>query len=217
MASAPEHKTLILACGALAKEILHLLKHLGQSADLQCFPAGFHNSPQKIVPSLKAILDERAGDYARILIGYGDCGTGGGLDALLENYDNAVRISGAHCYAFFSGLRAFDAMMEEELGTFFLTDYLVQHFDTLIIKGMGLDRFPNLRDTYFEHYKKLTYLAQTHDMALKVKAQEAALKLGLSFEYRFVGYGSLAAAVSFLDLKPDADATPFEKKGLRLV
>lgn len=204
MTDAPQHKTLILACGALAKEIVYLSKQLGQTADLQCLPAGFHNTPKKIVPGLKAILDERAEDYDRILIGYGDCGTGGGLDTLLESYDNAVRIPGAHCYAFFSGLRNFDAMMEEELGTFFLTDYLVQHFDTLIMKGMGLDRFPNLRDTYFEHYKKLTYLAQIEDKGLKVKAQEAALKLGLSFEYRLVGYGCLASAVSFLDMKFDA-------------
>jgi len=217
VANTPQHKVLILACGALAKEILHLLKQFGQSADLKCLPAGFHNTPQKIVPSLKAILDERAGDYERILIGYGDCGTGGGLDALLKNYDNAVRIPGAHCYAFFSGLRQFDAMMEEELGTFFLTDYLVQHFDTLIIKGMGLDRFPDLRDTYFEHYKKLTYLAQTHDTALKTKGKAAALKLGLSFEYRFVGYGNLATAVSFLDMKSDAKGGEIKKKGLHIV
>ena len=217
MTNAPQHKTLILACGALAKEIVYLLKQFDQSADLQCLPAGYHNTPQKIIPALKAILDERSGDYDRVLIGYGDCGTGGGLDTLLKNYKNAMRIPGAHCYAFFSGLRNFDEMMEEQLGTFFLTDYLVQHFDTLIIKGMGLDRFPGLRDTYFEHYKKLTYLAQTQDEALKVKAQMAALRLGLSFEYRLVGYGGLASAISFLDFDPELTPSPIQKKGLRLV
>jgi len=217
MGQALKNKVLILACGALAKEILHLLKQFNQEADLQCLPAGFHNTPQNIVPALKTILDERGTDYDRILIGYGDCGTGGGLDALLESYENATRIPGAHCYAFFSGLRQFDGMMEEELGTFFLTDYLVQHFETLIIKGMGLDRFPELRDTYFEHYKKLIYLAQTEDNGLKVKAKEAALRLGLSFEYRFVGYGGLAAAISLFDGQHDHVVESFEKKGLRRV
>lgn len=215
-----QHNTLILACGALAKEILALLKQFGMDAELQCLPAGFHNTPQKIVPSIKAILDERADNYGRVLIGYGDCGTGGGLDALLANYHNAIRIPGAHCYAFYSGLRNFDAMMEEELGTFFLTDYLVQHFDTLIIKGMGLDRFPNLRDTYFEHYKKLTYLAQTHDKTLEAKGRLAAERLGLAFEYRYVGYGGLSAAVSFLGIEPNdirPNLTNIEKKGLRIV
>ncbi|MEP1230701.1 MAG: DUF1638 domain-containing protein [Litorimonas sp.] len=217
MSKAPQHKTLILACGALAKEIVHLTKQFGQNADLQCLPAGFHNTPQKIVPALKTILDERASDYARVLIGYGDCGTGGGLDALLGDYDNATRIPGAHCYAFYSGLQSFDAMMEDELGTFFLTDYLVKHFDSLIIKGMGLDRFPELRDTYFEHYKKLTYLAQSEDDGLKMAAQNAALRLGLSFEYRYVGYGGLRAAISDFNMTQTATHSSQTQKGLQHV
>lgn len=193
-------KTLILACGALAKEIVTLQKQLGQAADLQCLPAELHNRPAKIVPGLKAILDSRAQDYDRVLIGYGDCGTGGGLDALLKNYPNAVRLPGAHCYAVFAGLNRFDAMMEEELGTFFLTDYIVRHFETLIIKGMGLDRFPELKNTYFKHYKKVVFLAQTHDPDLQAQAKESALRLGLDYDYRYVGYGNLASAISFLSL-----------------
>lgn len=191
-------KTLILACGALAKEIVYLLKQFDLSADLQCLPADYHNRPEKIVPGLKAILDVRAADYDRVLIGYGDCGTGGGLDRLLENYDNAMRLPGAHCYAFYAGLNIFDTLMEDELGTFFLTDYIVRHFETLIIKGLGIDKFPELKETYFAHYKKLTLLAQTNDPTLKIKAQRAALQLGLSFEYRVVGFGGLASAVSLL-------------------
>ena len=165
------HKCLILACGALAKEIVQIQNMLGTNFDLQCLPAGFHNRPLEIVPGLKKILDERGADYDRILIGYGDCGTGGGLDRLLEDYPNAERLPGAHCYAFFAGLPNFDAMMEEELGTFFLTDYLVRHFDTLIFKGtLGLDRFPHLRDVYFKNYKRLVYLAQSADAQLMDKA-----------------------------------------------
>jgi len=196
------NKTLIVACGALAKEIVFLDKQLGLNADLQCLPADFHNRPEKIVPGLKAILDDKASSYQRILIGYGDCGTGGGLDRLLADYPHALRLPGAHCYAFYSGLGRFTKMMEDELGSFFLTDYLVRHFDTIIMKGMGLDRFPHLTDTYFKNYKKLVYVAQTKDSSLKQKAQEAALKIGLSFEYKFVGYGALATAMAMFDIDP---------------
>jgi len=99
-------------------------------------------------------------NYDHVLIGYGDCGTGGGLDRLLKDYPKAERLPGAHCYAFYAGLSEFDDMMEEELGSFFLTDYLVRHFKTLIIKGFGMDRYPNLKETYFEHYKRLIYMSQ---------------------------------------------------------
>lgn len=199
MKASSQHKTLIVACGALAKEVVHLLGQLDETAELKCLPAGYHNHPEKIVPSLKTILDDCAGNFDNVLIGYGDCGTGGGLDRLLEDYPNAARLPGAHCYAFYAGLNNFDGMMEEELGTFFLTDYLVRHFDTLIIKGMGIDRYPDLKDTYFEHYKKLTYLAQTEDETLQVQAKAASRKLGLSYEYRFVGYGGLEAAIESFD------------------
>lgn len=193
------HKTLIVACGALAKEILVVMEKLDANSaaiELQCLPAGYHNTPAKIVPGLKSILDERAQDYDRVLIGYGDCGTGGGLDRLLENYPNAARMPGAHCYAFYMGLPHFDAAMEEELGSFFLTDYLVRHFQTLIIKGFGIDRFPHLKDIYFEHYTRLIYISQTEDKVLQTKAKEAADQLGLKYEYRSVGYGELATSIT---------------------
>jgi len=201
--SAPTHKTLIVACGALAKEIVYVLKQLAHTADLQCLPADYHNRPEKIVPGLKTILDKQAGKYDRILIGYGDCGTGGGLDRLLENYANAVRLPGAHCYAFYTGLNRFENLMEAELGTFFLTDYLARHFKTLIVKGMGIDQYPELKDTYFENYEKLVYLSQAPDPHLINLAREAALFLGLIFEHRQVGYGGLATAISWLEVAPE--------------
>lgn len=184
-------KLLVLACGALAKEILQVKNMLGADFDLQCLPAGYHNTPAKIVPGLKAVLDARGADYDRVLIGYGDCGTGGGLDRMMADYPKASRLPGTHCYAFFAGLPEFDAMMEEELGSFFLTDYLALHFDTLIWKGMGLDRFPDLLDMYFANYKRVVYLAQTDDAAITAKAEAAAKKLGLNFERRLTGYGAL--------------------------
>jgi len=190
-----QHKTLVLACGALAKEILFLQEQTGADFDLQCLPAGYHNFPDKIVPGLEKELASTYDSYDAILIGYGDCGTGGGLDRFLVNYPKARRLPGAHCYAFFAGLEKFDNMMEEELGSFFLTDYLVRHFKTLIIKGFGIDRYPNLKEMYFEHYKRLIYLVQDPKQNLSEQAKAAAEFLGLAYEERHVGYGMLEGAV----------------------
>ena len=202
------HKTLILACGALAKEIVTLKEMLGFEEgvfDLQCLPANYHNFPDKIVPALEQILDERGNRYDRILIGYGDCGTGGGLDRMLANYPKAERLSGAHCYAFYAGLEEFSAMMDEELGTFFLTDYLVRHFQTLVIKGFGIDRYPELKDTYFANYKRLIYMSQTPTDVLLNDAQAAADYLGLDFEHRSTGYGLLKEHIARLKTHEAAD------------
>ena len=190
-----QHKTLILACGALAKEILFLQEQIGADFDLQCLPAGYHNFPDKIVPSLEKELARTYDSYDEILIGYGDCGTGGGLDRFLVDYPKARRLPGAHCYAFFAGLEKFDSMMEEELGSFFLTDYLVRHFKTLIIKGFGIERYPSPKEMYFEHYKRLIYLVQDPKQNLSEQAKAAAEFLGLAYEERHVGYGMLEGAV----------------------
>ncbi len=188
--------TLVIACGALAKEITVLTTQLDTFVELVCLPAGFHNHPEKIVPGLEAVLRDKAQLYERVLIGYGDCGTGGQIDKLISSYPNVTRLPGAHCYAFYSGLNRFDEMVEEEIGTFFLTDYLVRQFDTIIMKGMGLDRHPEWIKIYFKNYKKLVYISQTKDSSLIAKSKEAALRLGLSYENRHVGYGALAVAMS---------------------
>ena len=200
------HKTLIIACGALAKEILFLKKMLGdagRSIDLQCLPADYHNTPRKIIPGLEKVIAERGCHYDRILIGYGDCGTGGHLDAFVAK-NNLELLPGAHCYAFFAGLDEFDALMEEELGSFFLTDYLVKFFDTLIIKGMGVDKHPDLKDIYFANYKRVVHLAQTEDLELQKQAKAAAQTLELDYEYKFIGYGMLADAMDTLALREPA-------------
>lgn len=201
------HNTLVLACGALAKEVLALKTSMGLADsvfDLQCLPASYHNHPEKIIPALKETLDGKGKNYDHVLIGYGDCGTGGGLDRLLEDYPKAERLPGAHCYAFYAGLAEFNDMMEEELGNFFLTDYLVRHFKTLIIKGFGMDRYPNLKETYFEHYKRLIYMSQDPTDELIELARDAAEFLGLAFEHRHVGYGDLATYIAQLPEKERA-------------
>ena len=192
------HNTLVFACGALAKEVLALKTSMGLADsvfDLQCLPASYHNHPEKIIPALKETLAGKGKNYDHVLIGYGDCGTGGGLDRLLEDYPKAERLPGAHCYAFYVGLSEFDDMMEEELGTFFLTDYLVRHFKTLIVKGFGMDRYPNMKETYFENYKRLIYLVQDPLQNLSDEAREAAKFLDLEYEERHVGYGLMTQAV----------------------
>ena len=149
-------KRLVLGCGALVYDLLRLIKQnpsLSDKVNLQCLPASWHNSPQLIAPGVEEYLSENSHLYEEIYIAYADCGTGGALDRVLEKFD-AKRIEGAHCYEFFAGTDVFEKLSEEELGTFYLTDYLVKNFNRIMIKGLGLDKHPELFEVYFKHYKK---------------------------------------------------------------
>jgi hypothetical protein len=187
---------LLIACGALAREIVELIERNRWTAfDLQCLPAKWHNTPDKIVPAVRDKIREAKGRYRAIFVLYGDCGTGGLLDRLLEE-EGVERIEGPHCYAFYSGNADFAARAEDDVTSFYLTDYLARHFDRLIISGLGIDKHPELMPLYFGNYRKLVYLAQTRDEELGKKAFEAARKLGLQYEYRFTGYGELSTAIA---------------------
>ena len=179
----------IIGCGALARELLDLTKQFpdGQ-VDLTCLPAIWHNSPEKITPGLAKKITSLKKQGRRILVAYGDCGTGGDIDRLLEK-EQVDRIAGPHCYEMYMGKADFDAEMEAELGTFFVTDYMVRHFERIVMKGMGLRDHPQLRDMYFGNYTRFLYLAQTEDEALQRKAEKGAEELGLRYEYRLTGYG----------------------------
>jgi hypothetical protein len=167
----------------LAREVLALkLDHI----DLVCLPAQLHNHPKKIPDAMRAKIRANREAYDEILCLYGDCGTGGELDRLLQE-EGVSRIEGAHCYAFYAGEETFAALAEEEPGTFYLTDFLARHFDALVIRGLGLDRFPQLRDDYFGSYSRLVHLAQFDDPDLEAKARVAAERLGLAYERRFTG------------------------------
>lgn len=187
----PAHLHLI-ACGALARELLVLINQLPEGAvELTCLPASWHNHPEKIVPGLKKKIAAARRDGMEIAVAYGDCGTGGEIDALLEA-ENIARIAGPHCYEMFLGKPDFDAEMDQALGTFFLTDYMVRHFERIVMKGMGLRQYPQLRDMYFAHYTRVLYIAQTRSKTLQEKAQKAACELGLDYEYRYTGYGEFS-------------------------
>jgi hypothetical protein len=186
---------LLIACGALAREIVDLIeKNRWTHFDVQCLPAKWHNTPERIVPGVAEKIREAKGRYKKIFVLYGDCGTGGQLDRLLAE-EGVERIGGPHCYAFYSGNGAFVAKAEEEFTAFYLTDYLARHFDRLIWAGLGLDRHPELLPLYFGNYTKIVYLAQTRDEELAKKAMAAAKKLGLAYEYRFTGYGELDSSL----------------------
>ncbi|MFT6034399.1 MAG: hypothetical protein ACI854_002946 [Arenicella sp.] len=198
-------KRLVLGCGALVYELVELIKHnplVDQVVDLHCLPATLHNTPQLIAGEVDKFLSERAGDYAEVLIAYGDCGTAGALDKVLAKHQ-ATRLPGAHCYEFFAGSQQYNEIIEAELGSFFLTDFLVKFFDRLVIEGLGIDRYPELKDVYFKHYKQMVYIAQTEDPKLQLKAQQCAQKLGLEYHYRYVGFTGLMP-VADLHMQPNA-------------
>jgi hypothetical protein len=195
-------RILVIACGALAREILALrLDHI----DLACLPAQLHNHPERIPDAMRAKIRANRAAYDEILCVYGDCGTGGELDRVLIE-EGVRRIEGPHCYAFYAGDEVFAAMAEEEPGTFYLTDFLARHFDALIIAGLGLDRFPQLRDDYFGNYRRVVHLAQFDDPDMTAKAKAAADRLGLAYERRFTGLGALA---SFLSAAESANGSPW--------
>ncbi len=187
---------LLIACGALAREIVDVIeRNKWHAMDIQCLPAKWHNTPQFIVPGVREKIRSARAHYANIYVLYGDCGTGGQLDAMLAE-EGIERIDGPHCYAFYSGNTAFAETAEDEVTAFYLTDYLARHFDKLIWEGLGLDRHPELLPLYFGNYTKIVFLAQTDDVSLRDKAKAAADKLGLAYEYRFTGYGELESEMA---------------------
>jgi hypothetical protein len=187
---------LLIACGALAHEILALKRLNGwDHLSLTCLPANLHLYPDRIPDAVEAAVRANRDRYARVFVVYADCGTGGMLQARCAAL-GVEMVAGPHCYSFFEGNDAFAARAETEFTAFYLTDFLVRQFDAFVWRPMGLDRHPELRDAYFGNYTKLVYQAQTDDPALTEKARACADRLGLAFERRFTGYGDLAPALA---------------------
>jgi len=188
-----QEKVRVIACGAIAREVLAVCEANGlDHLELTCLAASLHLHPEKIPGEVeRKIVEARNEGVENIFIAYADCGTGGLLDIVCEKH-GVERLAGAHCYAFFTGSDAFDAAEDDNMRSFFLTDFLARQFESFIVKPLGLDRHPELRDMYFGNYEKLVYLVQEEDEALDRKAEEAAKMLGLVYERRVTGYGDLA-------------------------
>ena len=185
------NRTLIIACGALARELsevvsINNLEHI----EVECLPASYHNSPEKIPAALEERILKHSTDYDQIFVGYADCGTGGKVDKVCEKF-GLKRLSGSHCYEFFAGRDNFADIQEDNIGSFYLTDFLVKHFERLVIKALWIDTHPELLNEYFGNYTQVVYLAQTDDPELEKLARKAAKKLGLELVVRRTGYGDL--------------------------
>jgi hypothetical protein len=193
-------RVLVLACGALAREVLAVIRLNGwEHVELRCLPAKLHLVPARIPAAVDAALREHAGRYERVYVAYADCGTVGALDEVLARH-GAERLGGPHCYAVFAGEGAWDALQEEEPGTFYVTDFLARHADALVFRALGLDRYPELVDDVFGHYRRVVHLAQTDDPELDARARALAHRLGLAYERRDTGLGALRPALeSFVE------------------
>ena len=200
--------TLLIACGALAREIAALKRANGWTTlDVRCLPAQLHNRPERIAPAVRAAIQANRARYAQIFVVYGDCGTRGELDAVLKE-EGVERLPGAHCYEFLATPQVFAQLSEAEPGTFYLTDFLARNFERLVIRGLGLDRHPELLPMYFGNYTRVVFLAQTDDPALTILARRGARRLGLRFERRFTGHGELAPAMATLRASSNAEPAP---------
>ena len=191
-----QEAVLIIACGALAKEIVEIKKLNGWShMKIQCLPAELHNRPERIPDAVRAEIEARREEFEHIFVAYADCGTGGHLDRVLEEF-GIDRLPGAHCYEFFSGSAAFMEFADAEPGTFYVTDFLTRHFDRLIKVGLGLEKNPQLKSAYFGNYRKLVYLAQTESPELQAMAKSHADYLGLEYVHHHTGLGFVARDLS---------------------
>jgi hypothetical protein len=188
-------RPLVVACGALARDLRAVLdaSGLGDVCDVEYLPANLHNRPEGIAPAVDELLTARGA--RRAFVAYADCGSGGALDRVLDRHPGVERLAGAHCYEVFAGHERFAALHDAEPGTFWLTDFLARHFDALVWSGLGLDRHPELRDTYFAHYTRVVLVAQSDDPDVTARAEHAAARLGLAFERIVVGRDGLLPVV----------------------
>ena len=195
------NKSLVIACGALANE-LYTIKAMNkwEHYDVQCLDAKLHNRPDLITPKLAEVITKKGRSYSQILIGYADCGTNGAIDSLIEADARLERLSGPHCFSFFIGEKEYKRLSEQEPGTFWLTDFLVRHFDSMVIKTLGLDKHPELRDVYFSNYTTATYLSQISEEKLLHSAKKCSDKLGLEFRHIHTEFGAFEQALRVKDI-----------------
>jgi hypothetical protein len=195
-------RKLVIACGALAHEIAALRRANGWSTlDVACLPPELHNRPERIAGAVRDAIRARRADYSEVFVAYADCGTRGELDKVLAE-EGVERIAGAHCYEFYATPSAFAALAEAEPGTFYLTDFLLRHFDRLVIRALGIDRHPELQQAYFGNYRRLVYLAQSPQPDAEARARAVADRLGLELVVRQTGYGGLGSSLAAFTGRP---------------
>ncbi|MDX8470269.1 DUF1638 domain-containing protein [Mesorhizobium sp. VK23B] len=205
-------KTLVIACGALAREALAVFEaNKLEQFDITCLPAKLHGSPMQIPERVRDKIRQHKKDYSRILCLYGDCGTNGALDRVLRE-EGVERIAGDHCYAFFAGLETYKQMDEDQFGTFFLTDFLVRHFEAFFLKDLKLDKYPEILDMIFGNFQRLVFLQQIPDPELRAKAVAIAARLKLPLEFADTGIGGVQ---SFLAAGNAGALTPAETSAVR--
>ena len=201
-------RTLVIACGALAREIAALRRANGwDGLEVRCLPAELHNRPERIAPAVREVIAETRGGYTQTFVAYGDCGTRGELDRVLRE-EGIERLPGAHCYEFFATAPVFAQLAEAEPGTFYLTDFLLRHFERLVVRPLGLDRHPELTQEYFRNYRRLVYLSQAPRPDAIEQARRIAERFGFQFEHRFTGYGELGTRLAVLVESQDTLAWP---------
>lgn len=217
MVAATASRTLVIACGALARELLAIIELNGlDNVTIECLPASLHNRPKEIPDAVRArihrarqplsvdavtedvadavdgetLIGEVSDRYESIFVAYADCGTGGLLEKVCAE-EGVEMLAGAHCYEFFATAPRFAEIQDAEIGSFYLTDFLARHFERMVWKGLGLDRHPELLPMYFGNYTRLVYLAQTDDPELLALAAAGAERLGLTMLVERTGYGEL--------------------------
>ncbi len=194
-------KTLIIACGALSHEIVELIRiNNWHHLELTCLPAKYHHTPEKIPAAMASKIRQNKSKYKNIYVMYGDCGTGGDLDRVLER-EGATRIPGPHCFSFFAGNDRYEHWGENDITTFYLTDFFCEHFDKFVWQALGLDRRDDMVEFVFGNYKKVVFIAQTENLELQDKARAIADKLNLNYEYRFTGYGDMQTSMAEIPVR----------------
>ena len=198
--------TALVICGALAREVKDIVDRRGWNVDIYGVSALLHLYPSRIVDELRVKLHDLRPRYEKLVVVYGDCGMTGKLEPLLEEV-GASRLRGPHCYEMFAGEERFAETMEARPGTFFLTDWLVRNFDCAVVRGLGLDRHPDIKSILFGNYEAIVYLRQVPNPRLAAKATDIAKYLGLPLEIEDVGLGELEERLAAL-VETDSPSVP---------